>query len=210
MSTGFVFFHPKNQGCYNLMKLMENEGMIRMFELRSVENMSNEQLVSYGINAIPTIVFINNGKKGIYAKDDAFTFVNNMIQSRRQNIMKRTEQHRRLIQTNGMMNNIKEGLFEYNSNESQGISDAYSYWKDDMAQDIEVAQPKSFLQYGKDEQYNILTLPENPNNKFKLTADMQTKMVGNIKQQRDQQEEQIKQVLEQQQIDKILNYNSNN
>jgi hypothetical protein len=108
------------------------------------------------------------------------------------------------------MKNIKEGLFEYNSNESQGVSDAYSYWKDDINQDIEVAQPKSFLQYGKDAQYGIMTLPENPNNKFKLTADMQSKMVANIQQQRGQQEEQIKQVLEQQQIDKILNYNPNN
>lgn len=210
MSTGFVFYHPKNAGCYNLMKLMENEGMVQMFELRSVEGMSNENLVSYGIRSVPTIVFINNGHKGIYEKDGAFAFVKNMIDGRRQNIMRRTENHRKLIQTNGMMNNIKEGLFEYNSNESQGISDAYSYWKDDMAQDIEVAQPKSFLQYGKDAQYGIMTLPENPNNKFKLTADMQTKMISNIQQQRDQQEDQIKHVLEQQQIDKILNYDSNN
>jgi len=209
MSTGYVFFHPKNQGCYNLMKLMENEGMIRMFELRSIESFTDEQLISYGINAVPTIVFINNGKKGIYAKEDAFAFINNMIQSRRQNIIKRTEEHRRLIQKTGIMNNIKEGLFEYNSNESQGISDAYSYWKDDVNNDIEHAQPKSFLQYGKDSQYGIMTLPENSNNKFKLTDDIQKKMVNNLKQQRDQQEGQIKQILEQQQIDAILNYNGN-
>lgn len=210
MSTGFVFYHPKNAGCYNLMKLMENEGMIQMFELKSVEGMTNESLVSYGIKSLPTIVFINNGHKGIYGKDDAFAFVNGMIENRRKNIMQRTEKHRKLIQTNGMMNNIKEGLFEYNSNESQGISDAYSYWRDDMARDIEDAQPKSFLQYGKDAQYSIMTLPENPNNKFKLTADMQTKMISNMQQQRDNQEVQIKQVLEQQQIEKILNYNPNN
>jgi hypothetical protein len=210
MSMGFVFYHPNNAGSFNLMKLMENEGMLRMFELRSVQGMSDENLISYGIYAVPTIVFINNGNKGIYEKEKAFAFVNNMIENRRQNIMRRTENHRKLIQTNGMMNNIKEGLFEYNSNESQGVSDAYSYWKDDINQDIEVAQPKSFLQYGKDAQYGIMTLPENPNNKFKLTADMQSKMVANIQQQRGQQEEQIKQVLEQQQIDKILNYNPNN
>lgn len=209
MSTGFLFYHPKIGGCYKLMKIMENEGMLPMFELKSIEGISDEHLISYGIKAVPTIVFINNGHKGIYEKENAFAFINNMIENRRQNIMKRTENHRKLIQNNGMLNNIKESLFEYNSNESQGISDAYSYWKDDLAQDIDVAQPKSFLQYGKDAQYGIITLPENPNNKFKLSADMQNKMVTNIKQQRDQQEDQIKNILEQQQIDKILNYNSN-
>jgi hypothetical protein len=209
MSTGFVYYHPKHEGCYRLMKLMEQEGMIRMFQLKSIENVSDEALISCGITSIPTIVFINNGQKGIYGKEKAFQFINNMITNRRQNILKRTENHRKLIQNNGMMNNIKEGLFEYNSNESQGVSDAYSYWKDDINQDIEVAQPKSFLQYGKDAQYSIITLPENPHNKFKLTADAQNKMVNNLDQQRKQQEEQIKQILEQQQIDKILNYNPN-
>lgn len=210
MSTGFVFYHPKNAGCYNLMKIMENEGMIQMFDLKSVEGMSNESLVAYGIRSIPTIVFINNGHKGIYGKDEAFAFVNKMIENRRKNIMQRTENHRKLIQTNSMMNNIKEGLFEYNSNESEGISDAYSYWRDDVTRDIEDAQPKSFLQYGKDAQYGIMTLPENPNNKFKISAEMQNKMISNIQQQRDNQEAQIKQVLEQQQIEKILNYDENN
>lgn len=207
MSMGFVFYHPSNAGSFNLLKLMENEGMLKMFELRSVQGMSDEALVSYGIYAVPTIVFINNGNKGIYEKEKAFMFVNNMVENRKKNIIARTSQHRKLIQTTGIMNNIKNGLFEYNSNESQGVSDAYSYWKDDLNQDVDVAQPKSFLQYGKDAQYSIMTLPENPNNKFKLTADMQNKMMANMQQQRDRQEDGIKQNLEQQQIDMVLNYN---
>ena len=208
MSMGYIFYHPKNAGSFNLMKLMENEGMLRMFELKSVQGMSDEHLISYGIFSVPTIVFINNGNKGIYEKEKAFAFVNNMIENRRQNIIRRTENHRRLIQTNGMMNNIKDGLFEYNSNESQGVSDAYSYWKDDINQDIDIAQPKSFLQYGKDAQYSIMTLPENT--KTKLNADTQNRLISNIKQQRDQQDGQLKQIMESQQIDKILNYNQNN
>lgn len=209
-AMGFVFYHPSNAGSFNLMKLMESEGMLKMFELKSVQGMSDEILISHGIYSVPTIVFINNGHKGIYEKEKAFGFVKNMIESRRQNILRRTENHRKLIQNNCMVNNIKEGLFEYNLNESQGLSDAYSYWKDDLNQDLDVAQPKSFLQYGKDAQYSIMTLPENPNNKLKINADTQNKMIANMKQQRDNQESHIKQVLEQQQIDRVLNYDPNN
>jgi hypothetical protein len=208
-TTGFIFYHPSNTGSFNLMKLMENEEMLKMFELRSVQNMTDEQLLSFGIHAVPTIVFINGQNKGIYEKDKAFAFVNNMISNRRQNIMKRTENHRKLIQSDGLRNNIKDGIFEYNSNETQGISDAYAFWKDDMTQDIDVAQPKSFLPCGKDAQYNIMTLPENPNNKFKMNSDVQSRMVSTMKSNRDQQDDQIKQILEQQQIDKVLNYDGN-
>jgi hypothetical protein len=208
-TTGFVFYHPSNAGSFNLMKLMENEEMLKMFELRSIQGMTDEQLLSYGIHAVPTIVFINGQNKGIYEKEKAFGFVNNMIANRRQNIMRRTEDHRKLIQTTELRNNIKEGIFEYNSNETQGISDAYAFWKDDINQDIDIAQPKSFLQYGKDAQYSIMTLPENPNNKFKMNSDVQSRMVSNMKSNRDQQDDQIKQILEQQQIDKVLNYDSN-
>ena len=152
---------------------------------------------------------INGQNKGIYEKEKAFAFVNNMISNRRQNIMKRTENHRKLIQSDGLRNNIKDGIFEYNSNETQGISDAYAFWKDDMTQDIDIAQPKSFLPCGKDTQYGIMTLPENPNNKFKMNSDVQSRMVSTMKSNRDQQDDQIKQILEQQQIDKVLNYDGN-
>lgn len=207
--SGFIFYSSKNTGCFNLMTIMENEGMLRMFTLRSIDNMSDNEIARLGLRAVPTILFINNGKKGIYEKDEAFKWVNNIIENRRQNIIKRTENNRRLIQMNTMKNNIREGLFEYNINESEGISDAYSYWKDDITQDIDVAQPKSFLPFGRDEQYTIMTIPEDKNNKLKLTKELQNKMMSNLESSRKQQDQQIESCIENQLIDKVVNYNDN-
>lgn len=206
--SGYVFYSSNNSGCYNLMKIMENEGMLNMFTLKSIDDMSENEIVKLGLRSVPTIVFVNNGQKGIYEKEDAFKWVNNIIANRRQNIMKRTENNRKLIQQNSIQN-IKNGLFEYNANESQGISDSYSYWKDDINQDINTAQPKSFLPFGRDSQYTIMTIPENKNNIHKLDKDSQNKMVANLKNTRDRQDEQIKDIFTNEQIDKVLKYNNN-
>jgi hypothetical protein len=120
--------------------------------------------------------------------------------------MKFAENNRKLIQQSEMKKRIKEGLYEYCQGESQGISDSYSYWKDDMSKDINDAQPKLFLPYGKDAAYTIMTIPEDKHMKgYKLKQNEQTSLVSNLENLRKDQDTHIQTFMEREQIQKVLN-----
>ena len=211
---GFLFYSKKCKHCYNLMIIMENQKLLQMFTQKCVDDMNDVELTKLGLQAVPTLVLINNQngqqKKGIYEKDNAFKWVEAMIANRRQNMIKYAENTRKLIQVNEMKKRFKDGLFEYCQNESEGLSDSYAYWKDNLEHDIDNAQPKTFLPFGHDEQYNIMTIPEDKNmTKNKLTQGDQEKLIQKELNTRDQQDSHIKTMMEKQQIDSVVNNSSN-
>ncbi len=209
---GFLFYSKKCKHCLTLTKIMESQGLLQMFTHKCVDDMSDVEITKLGLQAVPTLVLINNQngqqKKGIYEKDNAFKWVEAMITNRRQNMIKYAENTRKLIQANEMKKRFKDGLFGYCKNESEGLSDAYAYWKDNLEHDIDNAQPKTFLPFGHDEQYNIMTIPDNAL-KNKLTQGDQEKLIQKELSTRNQQDSQIKSIMEKQQIDSVIN-NSNN
>ena len=154
--TGYIFYSKACKPCLNLITLMENQGILGMFEIKCVDTMSENDIIRMGLSCVPTIVIItvNNGRqqKGIYEKDDAFKWVSGLIQNRKQNIMRHTEEKRKLIEQSEMKKRLEDGVFEYCSTEAQGISDSYAYYKEDkdlngdMTKDLDICQPKSFLQ----------------------------------------------------------------
>lgn len=207
---GYIFYSQKSKSCLDLITYMENQGIINMFEPKCIDTMSDSEIVKLGLTAVPTIVIVTqqNGKqqKGVYEKIEAFKWVESIVMNRRQHMTQYAENNRRLIHQSEVKKRIKEGLYEYCQGEAQGISDSYSYWKDDVSHDINEAQPKIFLPYGKDAQYNIMTIPENKNVKNdKLKSTEQTSLVSNLENLRKEQDTKIKSVMENEQIQKVLN-----
>lgn len=194
------------------MTIMENQGLLSMFSPKNVDDMSDIEITKMGLQGVPTIVIIGNQnqKQGIYEKDNAFKWVESVIANRRQNMMKYAENTRKLIQASEIKKRFKEGLFEYCQGESEGVSDSYAYWKDDMAQDIDAPQPKTFLPVGHDDRYAIMTIPEDKTVKgYKLKEVDQKKLLHNLENSRAEQDSQIKSIMEQQQINSVINAENN-
>jgi hypothetical protein len=207
---GYIFYSQKSKSCLDLLTYMQNQGIINMFIPRCIDKMSDTDIVKLGLTVVPTIVIIThqNGHevKGIYEKLDAFKWIETFIANRRQNMMKFAENNRKLIQQSEMKKKIKDGLYEYCQGESEGLSDSYSYWKDDMTKDIDSAQPKTFLPYGKDNAYSIITIPEDKTAKgYKIKDSDQSVLISNLKNMRNDQDSNIKQFMEQEQINKVIN-----
>lgn len=211
MIKGCIFYSKKCQRCYTLMKIMEHQQILELFEKKCIDdmikNMSTTDIANLGFSKVPTIIMINeqNGAKGIYEDGKAYEFIENMIKNRQQSISQHIENTRKIVQINEMKKRIKEGIFEYCPNESTGFSDNYAFWKDDIQKDIDMAQPKSYLPVGHDDKYGIMTIPDNKEIKNKLSKDDQQKLIKNLEKIRDTQDTTIKTIMEQEQLSTILN-----
>lgn len=206
MIKGCIFYSKKCQRCYNLMTVMENQQILQMFEKKCVDdmirNMSTTEISKLGFSKVPTIIMVNsqNGSRGIYEDGKAYEFIENMVRNRQQNMAQHAEDTRKLIQIGEMKKRFKEGLFEYCPTESQGLSDNYAFCKED----VDMAQPKSYLPVGQDDKYGIMTIPEMNGTKNKLSKDDQQKLIKNLERMRDTQDSQIKTIMEQEQISSVL------
>jgi len=208
---GYVFYSKECETCINLIKIMENQGLHTMFDTKCVDNMSDVDITRLGLRTVPTIVVVStqNGvteKKGLYEGKGAFEWINSVVMNRRQSMIAYAENTRKLIQINDMKKKIKDGLYEYCEGESSGISDGYSYWKDDMTKDIDTAHPKSFLPYGDDHKYNIITVPiDKYATGYKISKGDQEKMTRDLESARKYEDSKLKDAMEQQQISNVLN-----
>jgi hypothetical protein len=192
------------------MTVMENQGLLQMFVSKCVDEMSTDDFAKLGLRCVPTIVLMNNqnGKqqKGIYEDNDAFKWVDSVIANRRQNIIKFTENNRKLIEINEMKKRMVDGLSENCQSEMQGISDSYAYWKDDIAHDIDLPQPKTFVPpmgVGND-LYGIQTIPEG-SVREKLKESDQKKMMSKLENMRKDEDSKLQSIMQQQQINKVMN-----
>jgi hypothetical protein len=166
-----------------------------------------EDLLKQGINNVPTIMVINqNGtesRKDIFDGANAFTWIEQFINNRREFMMRQAEETRRLIQLNNKkVCENEKSLKDYNTMESFGLSDAYAYYNVDINRDVDIAQPKSFLPYGKDQEYPILTLTDDKN---KMNGTEYKKREDEVKKIRQNQEVELKKIMEQQQIAAVVN-----
>ena len=221
--SGYLFYSKKCKYCYQLMTVMENQGLLNMFNTRCVDEMTDSDFAKLGLRCVPTLVLISNqnGKqnKGIYEKEDAFKWVDSVISNRRQNMIKFAENNRKLIEVNEMKKRIADGLAENCQIEMEGISDSYAYWKDDITQDIDLPQPKMFVPALKslsmnEDSYNALygiqTVPyQNGLREDKLSKSDQTKMIGKLENLRKDEDSQLKNIMQQQQINKVMNADTN-
>lgn len=204
---GFLFYSNSCQHCINLMKIMDDQKMLQQMTILCVDKMSDVELIKYEINYVPTILIINNVngdiKKGKYEDKKAFEWVNAVIENRKRNLMTQVANQQRIIKTAEMKKNFKDGIYEYSQHETNGISDAYAYYNVDINKDIDVAQPKSFQPYGKDENYRILTVQDADKNK--ISVDVQNSLTTSLMKSREQQDKELYASMEKQIISAVIN-----
>lgn len=154
---GFLFYSPRCESSANFIRIITSEKINQMFNLINIDTMSREQLINLGISKTPMVVLRdqNNQTIGVHEGQAAFVWLNNLIQFRRQNMAKIVQENRRkLIQSNINLN-INKDIVSGKSDELTGVSDNYSYI------DIDYTSSKSFLPYGQDSDFRILTFKDN-------------------------------------------------
>jgi hypothetical protein len=182
---GFLFYSPRCESSANFIRIITSEKINQMFNLINIDGMSREQIISLGISKTPMVVLRDQNNKtiGVNEGNAAFVWLNNLIQFRRQNMAKIVQENRKKLLQSNMAQNINKDLVVGKSDELSGISDNYSYV------DIDYTSSKSFLPYGQDSDFRILTFKDNQgkisnndlNSKISEYNSMRTKTDSDIK-----------------------------
>jgi hypothetical protein len=225
--SGYLFYSNECKTCLNLIEHMKQEKVLEMFVCKNVTQMSTEEITKLDLQHVPTILMVSVGqngeqKKGLYAGKSATDWFENLVNNRRMNMIKYTENSKKLIEMHEIKKRMQDGLLGYSNIELAGISDIYSYWSDKLDVDLklDVAQSKSFVPYDVDakkflqqqEQYKIMTIPDvegNKNDKKKLKGYIindkeQKKMVSELEKSRESQLDIIKDNMQKEQINSIV------
>jgi len=154
---GFLFYSPRCESSANFIRIITTEKINQMFNLVNIDTMSREQIISLGISKTPMLVLRdqNNQTIGVHEAQAAFIWLNNLIQNRRQNMAKIIQENRKKLIQSNMAQNINKDLVSGKTDEMSGVSDNYSYV------DIDYTSSKSFLPYGQDSDFRILTFKDN-------------------------------------------------
>uniref|UniRef100_A0A6C0DZ06 Thioredoxin-like fold domain-containing protein n=1 Tax=viral metagenome TaxID=1070528 RepID=A0A6C0DZ06_9ZZZZ len=194
-----VFYSVKCSECMNLLQVITNENIIKMFIPVCLDNFTSSQISTLSIKEIPAIVISNNNTPPIIYEgpQQCSTWLNSFIVNRRKNLIQQTEANRKNIQqAQNELRKNEEGAIEYNENEMEGISDSYSY------NNVDLAQPKNFVMVGNEDKQHIVTVNENES-KFSKN-ELRAKM-SDLNIQRNIDTKEYSQFMEQSQIQKIVN-----
>ncbi len=195
---GYLFYSPRCESSANFIRIITSEKINNMFNLVSIDTMSTEQLISLGIKKTPMLVLRNqqNQTIGVHEAQAAFDWLNNLIQYRRQNMMNMVEQNRRKLIQSNMAQQINKDNISGKSDELGGVSDNFAYIN------IDYTPTKSFLPYGQDSDFKILTFNDNQG---KINErDMKTK-INEYEGSRTKTDTEIKSVIENQLKSNLLN-----
>jgi len=154
---GYLFYSPRCESSANFIRIITSEKINQIFNLISIDTMTTEQILSLGIKKTPMLVLRDNNNRtiGINEGSAAFEWLNNLIQFRRQNIAKIVEENRKKILQINMAQNMNKDMVSGKSDETTGISDNFSYIN------LDYTSSKSFLPYGHDNEFKILTFNDN-------------------------------------------------
>lgn len=185
-----------------LWQVVMNEGIQQMFVPICLDRMSSRELAQLKLEKVPTIIITapNQNPQLMEGPKQCSQWLNQIIQNRRNNMMQYVEQQRRLIQKQQQDKKMQEGCLEFIGEEMDGVSDAYSYLATDMY------QPKNFIPVGQEENYRMATIQVTEN---KLTKDEMTRNLTDIRNNREKDTEELKQIMEENQIQQIMNQKNN-
>lgn len=200
---GYLFYSPRCESSANFVRIITSEKINNMFNLISIDNMSTEQLISIGIKKTPMLVLRNqhNQTTGLHEGQSAFEWLNNIIQFRRQNIINTVEQNRKKLIQSNMAQQVNKDNIAGKSDELSGISDNFTYIN------VDYVPTKSFLPYGQDSEFKILTFKDNQN-KIAET-DMKSKL-SEYQNMRNKTDSDIKNIVDNQLKSNIINQLNNN
>lgn len=201
--TYTLFYYGRDKESTNIYDVISRENLGRMFNYIDVDTYSPEQLCTLKIARVPTIV-ISSNKQGsrpeIYdGPSECAKFLNNMIMNRRSMQINEAQNRMKSIQQAQISERMKyEGPSEFSEMEMSGCSDDYAYLN------TNIGQSKSFVKIvnGQEMVDDIITL--NLGKEKKINENQSRKQIDDLMKQREHDIDNIKNNMEQKQIDAII------
>ena len=173
--SNYLFYSSRCESSANFIRIIENKGLRPMFQLLSIDKMPTDDIIKLQMNFTPMVMIRDQtGRNTIrHEGKKAFEWLDNLIRFREQNMAKIAEANRKKILQNNQQVSKEQGqnVLSFFPQETQGVSDNFSYTSEALQ---EIAQPKSFMPYGKDNDHKILTF-NNEKNKIN-ERDMSNKL----------------------------------
>lgn len=176
-----LIFSKKCQSCANLIVILKNLNLLLNFEMVCLDDLiSQKKPLPPNIQTVPALIIPDMNL--ILQGKDTFEWADKMRVN--------------MIKMNISKNMQQAGPLGFTTVEMGGFSDNFAYTMTDLA------QPKSFLPYGKDDEYAIYTGVE----VNKLNNKDMDKMVRDSQNKRKEQDRNINEAFDKNQKDAILNY----
>ncbi len=182
-----IFYSTQCQFCHDLIRSMKNEGILQYFRMICVDN--NIQNLPANITQVPAIITTDTNR--VYLANEAFKWLQGVKYMRQQKI---NESNKKLIEYNIQKNAQSGGPHSFIATEMNGVSDNFAYT------DIDMAQPKNFQEYGKDDRDIILTPPIDT----KINTSQQSKKLKEAELSREQQNKVFSEHMKQGQLQAVL------
>lgn len=217
MFFGYLYYSKKCEYCRSLMKLMEHHGLFQHFKPMCVDEMDVNELTRLQIENVPTLMLISNsnGNQQIIMRggDQAFVWVKQFLQGRRQSTIANAEANAKLIRRDDTMTSLTNGVSGCCPEELFGLSDQYAFNKDD----VNVPLPKSFVQFDQKNLMNltaeerIMTVPVGDIKNYKKAESIETlygkdikKMISQVEDIRKRQDIDLRSILEQKTVSAVI------
>ena len=159
--NNYLFYSNRCESSNQFIRIIQNKGIKNIFNLLSIDTMPRDQLIALGIKFTPMVVIKDSNSNSRYEGSRAFEWLENIIRFREQNLAKIAEENRRkLIQSNQSQPVVQNQaqIIAHRPMETSGVSDNFSYVTDELQ---DMAQPKSFMPYGSDSEFKIITVNSN-------------------------------------------------
>ena len=197
-----LFYSHKCKACQELINVIVNEGIMRMFVPICLDNMSQSDIIRMNFKYVPTIIVIGDNKQTtIYeGPEKCGPWINTLIQRRRSQIKQYAENQRRNVQkiNNTFANNTS--ALEYITDEMEGVTDGYAFVATDLY------QPKNFVPIGQETNFNLLT----PQDKeIKINQNEMDAHLNELATHRDKDVTTMQKIMEQNQIKTIMSNATN-
>jgi hypothetical protein len=202
----YLFYSSRCESSNQFIRIIQNKGLQNMFNLLTIDTMPRDQLINLGIKFTPMIVIKDANSNSRYEGSRAFEWLENIIRFREQNLAKIAEENRRkLIQSNQTQTAVQNQapILAHRPMETAGVSDSFSYVTDELQ---DMAQPKSFMPYGSDSEFKIITVNSNEG---KLQAHELNTKLRDYKTKHEAQTNLINQSVENQLKQSLINNISN-
>ncbi len=201
----YLFYSSRCESSSNFIRILQNKGMINMFNRISIDQMPTEQIINLGINYTPMVVIKSqNGQNNSFEGKKAFEWLENIVKFREENMARIVEMNRKkILQANAQANQNNQ-LLSFQPLETSGISDTFSYTAENLQ---DVAQPKSFMPYGSDTDFRIATFKDDQG---KMTSNELNDKIKQYTEKHTQQTQQIENIVENQMKSTLINKLHNN
>ena len=75
----YLFYSSRCESSANFIRILQNKGLINMFNLLSIDQMPTEQIINLGISYTPMIVIRENNSNSSFEGKKAFEWLDNLI-----------------------------------------------------------------------------------------------------------------------------------